>query len=77
MSIDCLRPISLCNTSYKILSKIMATRMKKIMGKLISDTQGEFVLGRQILDHIIIVQEAILSKHGTQAVRYGYKARYG
>ena len=31
------------------------------MGKLISDTQGGFVVGQQILDNIIIVQEVIHS----------------
>ena len=35
--------------------------MKSIMGYLISDSQGSFVAGRQILDNIIIVQESIHS----------------
>ena len=59
--LDRFKPISLCNTSYKILSKILATRVKSIMGRLISDSQGVFVAGRQILDKIIIVQESIHS----------------
>ena len=61
LSIERFHPISLCNTSYKILSKILATRMKKIMEKIISKTQGGFIAGRQIIDNIIIVQEAIHS----------------
>ena len=60
MTIDRFRPISLCNNSYKILAKNLATKMKKVMGKLISDTQGGFVARRQILYNIIVVQEAIL-----------------
>ena len=35
--------------------------MKSIMGRLISESQGGFVVGRQILNNIIIVQEAIHS----------------
>ena len=41
LSIERLCPISLCNTSYKILTKILATRMKKIMAKIILETQGD------------------------------------
>ena len=55
ITIDRFRPISLCNTSYTILSKILATRLKKVMGRIISDTQGVFIVGCQILDNIIIV----------------------
>ena len=39
----------------------MATRMKNLMKHIISESQGGFVAGRQILDNIIIVQEAIHS----------------
>ena len=58
-SLDRSNPISLCNISYKILSKILASRLKSIMGRLISNSQGGFVAERQILDNIIIVQESI------------------
>eukprot|EP00253_Pinus_taeda_P025214 PITA_25214 len=59
---DRFRPISLCNASYKILSKIMANRIKPLLDKLISKAQGGFVKGRHILDNIIQVQEAIHSR---------------
>jgi len=52
---DRFRPISLCNASYKILSKIMANRIKPLLDKLISNAQGGFVKGRDILDNIIQV----------------------
>ena len=42
LSIEIFRPISLCNTSYKILTKILATIMKNIMAKIISKTQARF-----------------------------------
>eukprot|EP00253_Pinus_taeda_P020601 PITA_20601 len=53
------RPISLCNASYKILSKLLATRMKPLLSRLISCNQGGFVEGRHILDNVIQVQETI------------------
>jgi hypothetical protein len=62
-SFDRFRPISLCNTSYKILSKLMANMIKPLLGKLISPAQSGFVKGRHILDNVIQVQEAMHSSH--------------
>lgn len=44
-SITHLRPISCCNFLYKIISKVVVTRLKTIMGGLISQTQSAFVGG--------------------------------
>ena len=55
------RPISLCNSSYKILTKIIVTRLKPLLPSLISENQGGFLANRQITDSILLVQEAIHS----------------
>jgi hypothetical protein len=54
-------PISLCNSSYKILTKIIANHLKPFLSKLITENQGGFLKNKQITDNIVLVQEAIHS----------------
>jgi hypothetical protein len=61
------RPIALCNVIYKLLTKIIATRLKPILPFIISQEQSGYVEGRQILDSVILAHEVIHSLHSTKS----------
>ena len=53
------RPISLIGSLCKLLAKVLANRLKRVMGKLVNKAQHAFVEGRQILDASLIANEVI------------------
>eukprot|EP00253_Pinus_taeda_P003585 PITA_03585 len=61
-------PIALCNVIYKIISKVMANRLKVILPGIISQEQLGYMEGRQILDNILLAQEMIHSLHSRKQV---------
>lgn len=55
------RPISLCNVSYKVVTKILTQRLRDLMGKLVGPCQSSFIPNRHSGDNIIVAQEVFHS----------------
>jgi hypothetical protein len=53
------RPISLLGCLYKIIAKVLATRLARVMGELISNTQSAFIKGRHLVDSVVVVNEVV------------------
>ena len=54
-----LRPISFCKVLYKILSKSIANRLKKLQPNTISEEHVAFVHGRYIIKNIFVAFESL------------------
>ena len=52
-------PISLIGSIYKILSKVLAARLKRVMPGLIGEVQSAFIGRRNIFNGILIANEIV------------------
>nr|KYP49443.1 Retrovirus-related Pol polyprotein LINE-1 [Cajanus cajan] len=82
VSLKQMRPISLYNVYYKVITKVLASRRRKVMEGLVSPNQCSFVPHRQTTDNIIITQEVIHSmknrsrKKGWMAIKIDLEKAY-
>lgn len=57
------RPISCCNVIYKIISKLLANRMKNILPLFISLSQSAFAKDRLLMENVLLASELVKSYH--------------
>lgn len=53
------QPINLCNVTEKFITKLVANNLRHVLPKLIHPSQTSFMLGRNIIENIIITQKVI------------------
>lgn len=57
------RPISCCNVIYKVISKILANRLKRLLPSFISLNQSAFVKDRLLMENVLLASELVKSYH--------------
>lgn len=53
------RPITLMGSFYRLMAKIMASRLQPLLPSIVRPHQTGYVQGRSILDNIFLAQEAM------------------
>ena len=57
------RPISCCNVLYKIISKLLARRLKGILPKCIALNQSAFIKKRLLMENVLLATEIVKDYH--------------
>lgn len=57
------RPIACCNVMYKVVSKILANRLKKLLPRIITESQSAFVQGRLLMENVLLALELVKGYH--------------
>ncbi|CAN1170357.1 Transposon TX1 uncharacterized 149 kDa protein [Linum perenne] len=53
------RIIACCNVIYKVISKVLANRLAKVLPSIINPAQTTFIKGRNIGDGILLAHELL------------------
>ena len=74
ISMSDYRSVSLCNVLYKIFSKVLANRLKRILTSIIIEHQSAFTKNCLILDNILVAFENLHSMNIHKSSKHGYMA---
>ena len=68
------RPIALCNILHKLISKVLANRLKKILPCIISESQSAFQSSKAITDNILVAFETLHHIKNQKSKKGGFMA---
>jgi hypothetical protein len=71
-SVTEIRPISLCNVIYKLISKVLANRLKVVLPNIISHTRSGFISGRLITYNILAAYESMHNMQSRMWSKMGF-----
>jgi len=70
------KPISLIGYVYKIVSKLLAKRLKKVMSSIIDGRQSAFIEGRHLLHGVLVANEVVEEAKRKQKLCLVFKVDY-
>lgn len=57
------RPITCCNVLYKVVSEILANRLKLLLPRIVSSNQSAFIQGRLLMENVLLASELVKDYH--------------
>lgn len=57
------RPIACCNVLYKVVSKLLANRLKLILPRIVTENQSAFIKGRLLMENVLLASELVKDYH--------------
>ena len=70
------RPILLSNSIYLIITKVLADRLRGLLGTLINPLQAAFVPGRQMADGVVVAEEIIVAWKRSGTIGFVWKVDF-
>jgi hypothetical protein len=59
LALNDFRPISLLGCLYKLVAKVLANRLAKVMDGLVNPSQSAFLKGRLLVDGVMVINEIV------------------
>ena len=70
------QPISLSNSIYLIIAKVLVNRLREVLDGLISPFQSTFILGRQMIDSTVLAEEMVAAWRRSSNAKFLWKVDF-